>query len=68
MLSECPEIIDMMICLKELCIIFTVRAENLVKLVVEDLRHLDTSIILAFVKSRADFQSRNPKHYSNVLR
>lgn len=67
-MSECAEIVDMMVCLKELSIIFTARAENLVQLVIEDLRHLDTSIILAFVKARADFISRNPKHFSNVLR
>ena len=68
MMSECVELIDMMVCLRELSVVFTARPDQLVKTVLEDLRHLDTAVILAFVRARADFASRDANHFSNKLR
>lgn len=40
-------------------------------MVVDDFRHLDTSIVLALVRSRADFGGKGSKdahHWSRILR
>ena len=70
MMSECVELIDMMVCLRELSIVFTARPDQLLRVVLEDLRHLDIAVTLAFVKARADFasSSRDSNHFSNKLR
>lgn len=68
MMSECVELIDMMVCLRELSVVFTTRPDQLLRVVIEDLRHLDTAVTLAFVKARADFASRDANHFSNKLR
>jgi hypothetical protein len=58
----------MMVCLRELSVVFTTRPDQLLRVVIEDLRHLDTAVTLAFVKARADFASRDANHFSNKLR
>lgn len=68
MMSECVELIDMMVCLRELSVVFTTRPDQLLRVVIEDLRHLDTAVTLAFVRARADFASRDSNHFSNKLR
>lgn len=35
---------------------------------VEELRYLDTPVLLAFVRARSDFVSREPTHYSTLIR
>jgi hypothetical protein len=37
------------------------------QLVIEDLRYVDTAVVLAFVKARADSVIRDPNHYSAHL-
>lgn len=48
----------MMLCLKEIASVFLVFSEKVEKKVVEDLRHLDTHVVLAFVRNRADAATR----------
>ena len=57
-IMECPEVIDMMLCLKEIATVFLVASEKVEKKVVEDLRQLDTHVVLAFVRNRADAATR----------
>lgn len=57
-IMEYPEVIDMMLCLKEIATVFLVPSEKVEKKVVEDLRQLDTHVILAFVRNRADAATR----------
>jgi hypothetical protein len=37
------------------------------QLVIEDLRYVDTAVVLAFVKARADSVIRDPNHFSAHL-
>jgi len=62
------ELIDMVVCLRELSVVFTTHPDQLMRVVLEDLRHLDTAVTLAFVRARADFSSRDSNHFSNKLR
>ncbi len=57
-IMECPEVIDMMLCLKEIASVFLVASEKVEKKVVEDLRQLDTHVVLGFVRNRADAATR----------
>lgn len=53
------ETMDMMVCLIEICKIFLVDAEEVERIVVEELRHLDVAIVLGLVQCRADFNPKN---------
>jgi hypothetical protein len=66
-----PETRDMITCLEEICIVFTLpSSEEVVRMVTEDLRHLDTAVVLGLVKARSDFNTftgRN-QHWAKLLR
>eukprot|EP01038_Epipyxis_sp_PR26KG_P005958 gene5958-8211_t len=65
---ESPEAIDMLICLKEICQIFIIPAEDVVRVVTEDMRYLDTAVVLGLTRSRLDFANRShPDHWSRIL-
>jgi len=65
---ETPETIDMINCLKEIASVYTCPPEGVAKIVIENLRHLDTVIILALVKSRSDFTTRpSISHWTKKL-
>lgn len=65
---ELPETIDMINCLKEIAAVYSTPPELVAKLVVENLRHLDTVIVLALVKARADFTTRpSISHWTKKL-
>ena len=38
------------------------------QLVVEDLRYLDSAVLLAFLRARSDIAGREPDHYTLQLR
>jgi hypothetical protein len=66
---ETPETKDMMLCLKEIASVFAAPPENVAKIVVENLRHLDTVIVLAIVRARADFTTRpSLSHWTKKIR
>lgn len=66
---ESPETTDMMICLKEIARVYAAPPEQVTKIVVENLRHLDTVIVLALVKARSDFSTRSSiSHWTKKLR
>ena len=52
---ECKENIDMMLCLKEVAQVYAVSSDKVKKVVVENLRHLDTDLVLALTKARSDY-------------
>jgi hypothetical protein len=52
---EAPETIDMIICMKEILNIMSVPPEAVIQYMTQNLRHLDPTIILALIKSRADY-------------
>jgi len=64
---EAPETMDMMLSLKEIVKIYTVPGENVVKVIMEDLRQLDPTIVLALVRARTDSYARGASHWSKVL-
>ena len=47
--------IDMIICLKEIATVYTCGADKVKKVVVENLRHLDTDLVLSLTKARNDY-------------
>lgn len=40
----------------------------LMQLVVEELRYLDSAVLIAFLRARSDFGGREPDHYTAQLR
>ena len=64
---EAPETMDMMLSLKEIVKIYTVPGENVVKVIIEDLRQLDPTIVLALVRARTDSHARGANHWSKIL-
>lgn len=52
---EVPETIDMIICMKEILNVMSVPPEGVILYMTQNLRHLDPTIILALIKSRADY-------------
>lgn len=52
---ESGEILDMLACLKEITAVFVVAPDEVTKVVVEHLRHLDTAVVLSLVKARSDY-------------
>lgn len=49
-----PETLDMIICLKEIAVIYRTAPEQVAKVIMEDLRHLDMDIVLSLTRSRDD--------------
>lgn len=48
----------MIACLEEICVVYEATSgEEVMRIVTEDLRHLDTSVVLGLVKLRSDFQN-----------
>eukprot|EP01035_Chromulina_nebulosa_P017055 gene17055-22565_t len=58
LLFEAPENIDMMLCLKEIAAVYQAEPQDVAKIIIENLRHLDTAIVLSLVKARADFSPK----------
>mmetsp|Transcript_12211 Transcript_12211/g.18463 ORF Transcript_12211/g.18463 Transcript_12211/m.18463 type:complete len:1084 (+) Transcript_12211:93-3344(+) len=52
---DCQDARDLILCLREIVYIFMTPAENVVKMVSEDLRHLNTHVVLSLLKSRVDY-------------
>lgn len=52
---ECMESVDLISCLREMMYIYMTPADNVVKMVSEDLRHLNTHVVLVLVRSRTDY-------------
>ena len=55
LLFHAPEVDDMLICLQEIAAIYAAPADKVKNVIVEDLRHLDTSIVLALSRARSDY-------------
>ena len=55
---ECVESIDLISSLREIMYIYMTPANNVVKMVSEDLRHLNTHVVLVLVKSRTDYTQK----------
>ena len=53
-----PETVDMMTCLKDACYIFMMSPEKVSKHVLEELRYLDSTIVLSLVRMRSDFPTQ----------
>jgi hypothetical protein len=53
--TDCMEAVDLISCLREVMYIYLTPADNVVKMVSEDLRHLNTHVVLVLVRSRADY-------------
>ena len=62
---DCMEVVDLISCLREIMYIYMTPADNVVKMVSEDLRHLNTQIVLALVRSRTDYSQK--AGYGNSL-
>lgn len=60
---EVPDTTDMLLCLKEMAAIFAAPPEHVTKIVVENLRHLDTIVVLALLRARADFTTRGGSNF-----
>ena len=60
---EVPDTTDMLLCLKEMAAVFAAPPENVTKIVVENLRHLDTIVVLALLRARADFTTRGGSNF-----
>lgn len=67
MLFEAPENVDLMICLKEISLVLRATPEDVPKMVIEGLRHLDTRVVLAIVKARSDSAVKGQHHWARQL-
>jgi hypothetical protein len=50
-----PDALDSLSCMKEIAAVYLVGPEDVSKVVIENLRHLDTAIVLSLVKARSDY-------------
>ena len=68
-LLESKENIDMMLCLREIAIVFKTKQENVKKVVIEDLRHLDTDLVLALTRARSDYGTiqKSREHWTKTI-
>jgi hypothetical protein len=60
---ERAETVDMMSCLKDICFSFMINPAKVSKYVMEDLRHLETPIVLALVRARWDYVTQKFGHH-----
>lgn len=69
LLFQSSEIEDMMCCLKEMCTVFSAPSNDVRKIIVEDLRHLDMVIVLALSKARSDYGTlqKGPDHWTRLV-
>ena len=56
---QCMESVDLISCLREMMYIYMTPADNVVKMVSEDLRHLNTHVVLVLVRSRTDYTHKS---------
>ena len=62
------ETVDMLTCLKDLGFVFMISGSKVSKYVLEDLRHLDTHVVMALVRARADYVSQKfGRHWTRDL-
>ncbi len=63
------EVIDALECLEEVLCVLEVAGEEVCKVVLEHMRHLDTSVVLGVLRARSDFSSRpGTDHWAKILR
>ena len=63
-----PETVDMLSCLKDIGFVFMVHPGKVTKYVLEDLRHLDSSIVVALVRARSDYVTQKfGRHWTRDL-
>ena len=68
-LTDSPETLDMIVCLREMCSIFSTHPSMVPKAIFENLRHLDTTIVLSLVQARVDFnRNAGAEHWTKRLR
>ena len=69
LLFHAPEVDDMLICLQEIAAIYAAPADKVKNVIVEDLRHLDTSIVLALSRARSDYGvlQKGPRHWTKLV-
>ena len=60
---EMPDTTDMMVCLKEIAAVFAAPPESVTKIVIENLRHLDTIVVLTLLRARSDFTTRGGANF-----
>lgn len=56
----CPEVLDMFLSMRDIASVFMAPPENIEAMVTEELRHLDTLILLCLLRARTDFSLRAP--------
>jgi hypothetical protein len=69
-LFQVPEVDDMMACLSELCTVFSADGcAEAKRVITEDLRHLDTIVVLAVSKARSDYGSigKGADHWTRLV-
>ncbi|KAJ1441108.1 exocyst complex component Sec10-domain-containing protein [Ochromonadaceae sp. CCMP2298] len=66
-LLETPDVMDMLSCLKDATLLFSTPAASLLRLIGEDLRYMDTAVVMALVRSRSDFNPRDQANYCHQL-
>jgi hypothetical protein len=66
---DSKENVDMMHCLREIVCVFEVSQDRVKKVVTEDLRHLDTDVVLALTKARSDYGiiQKNSEHWTRTI-
>ncbi len=69
---DCKDLNDMMVCLKEICLgIYSAPPERVRKKVVEELRHLDTDVVLVLLRARRDYSlaslQKGKDHWSRTI-
>ena len=68
MMFEAPENMDLMMCLKEIALVLRANPEDVPKIVLEGLHHLDTAVVLAIVKARSDSNVKSNDHWTRKLK
>lgn len=65
---ERPETLDMMLCLKDIGFVFMISPGKVFKYVLEDLRHLDMTVVLPLVRARSDYiRQKYGRHWTHEL-
>lgn len=55
---SCPEVLDMFVSMREMTYAFMAPVENIENMITDELRHLDTHILLCLLRARTDFSMR----------
>jgi hypothetical protein len=56
---ECIQVTDMIGSIREVVYVYMAPTENIVRMITDELRHLDTRILLTLLKSRSDFSQKS---------